>query len=81
MINYINYRQDSGIKGLKYLLGPISMEADMTWVPNPKRCKFNRPLIDLRVMLSELTLRVTRGQYQDFAMLLHSLNTMTLAAR
>ena len=53
----------------------------MTWVPNPKRFNFSRPLIDLRLILSELKVRMSRNQYQDFALLLHSLNTMTLAAR
>ena len=57
------------------------MEADLTWVPNPKRLEFSRPLIDLRLTMSELRLKVTKNQYKDFAMLLHSLNTMTLAAR
>ena len=74
-------RNDSGVPSLKYLLGPISLEADMTWVPNPKRFNFSRPLIDLRLILSELKVRMSRNQYQDFALLLHSLNTMTLAAR
>ena len=73
--------EDSGVKGLKYLLGPISMEADLTWVPSPKRYNFTEPLISLRLMMTELRLKVTKNQYKDFAMLLHSLNNMTLAAR
>ena len=40
--------EDSGVKGLKYLLGPISMDADLTWVPSPKRYNFTEPLISLR---------------------------------
>ncbi len=32
-------------------------------------------------MMAELRLKVTKNQYKDFAMLLHSLNNMTLAAR
>jgi len=74
-------RRDSGCKGLKYLLGPISMEADLTWVPNPKRVDFTKPQIDLKITMAELKLNMTKHQYHDFAMLLHSLNTMTLAAR
>ena len=69
------------MKGLKYLLGPISMDADLTWVPSPKRYNFTEPLISLRLMMTELRLKVTKNQYKDFAMLLHSLNNMTLAAR
>ena len=66
---------------MKYLLGPISMDADLTWVPNPKRYDFTEPLIDLRIMMFELRLKMTKNQFKDFAMLLHSLNNMTLAAR
>ncbi len=40
--------EDSGVKGLKYLLGPISMDADLTWVPSPKRYNYTAPLISLR---------------------------------
>ena len=57
------------------------MDADLTWVPNPRRFDFARPLIDLRIMMSEMRLKVTKNQYQDFALLLHSFNAMTLAAR
>ena len=74
-------RGDSGCKGLKYLLGPISMEADLTWCPNPKRVDFTKPQIDLKITMAELRLNMTKHQYHDFAMLLHSLNAMTLAAR
>ena len=54
---------------------------DLTWVPSPKRYNFTEPLISLRLMMTELRLKVTKNQYKDFAMLLHSLNNMTLAAR
>ena len=57
------------------------MDADLTWVPSPKRYNFTEPLISLRLMMTELRLKVTKNQYKDFAMLLHSLNNMTLAAR
>ena len=57
------------------------MSADLTWVPSPKRYNFTEPLISLRLMMTELRPKVTKNQYKDFAMLLHSLDTMSLTAR
>ena len=71
----------AGVAGLNYLLGPISLQADMTWIPEPKRVDFARPQITLEIVMAELKLEVTKFQYHDFAMLLHSLNGMKLAAR
>ena len=66
---------------MKYLLGPISMTADLIWAPNPKRLNFETPLIDLKINMKELKLKVTKLQYKDFAQSLHSVNQMQLAAR
>ena len=71
----------AGVAGLNYLLGPISLQADMTWIPEPKRVEFARPQIALEIVMAELKLEVTKFQYHNFAMLLHSLNGMKLAAR
>ena len=72
---------EAGVAGLNYLLGPISLQADMTWIPEPKRVDFSQPQIALDIVMAELKLEVTKLQYHDFAMLLHSLNGMKLAAR
>ena len=72
---------EAGVAGLNYLLGPISLQADMTWIPEPKRVDFSQPQIALDNVMAELKLEVTKLQYHDFAMLLHSLNGMKLAAR
>ena len=53
----------------------------MTWIPEPKRVDFSQPQIALDIVMAELKLEVTKLQYHDFAMLLHSLNGMKLAAR
>ena len=74
-------RQGEEVKGLKYLLGPISMAADLIWAPNPKRFNFETPLINLMINMKELKLKVTKLQYKDFAQSLHSVNEMQLAAR
>ena len=55
-------RGDASVKGVKYLLGPITMEADLTWVPSPKRLEFDKPLIDLAIQMQELKLTVTKQQ-------------------
>ena len=41
---------------MKYLLGPISMAADLIWAPNPKRFNFETPLINLMINMAELKL-------------------------
>lgn len=74
-------REGEVVDRLKYLVGPISLEADMAWVPEPKRVDFAKPQISLDITMKELKLEVTKFQYHDFAMLLHSLNGMKLAAR
>jgi vacuolar protein sorting-associated protein 13A/C len=74
-------RHEAGVDKLKYLLGPISLDAYMTWVPDPKRIDFSRPQIELTISMAKLKINVTKHQYHDFAMLLHSLNGMKLAAR
>ena len=66
---------------MKYLLGPISMGADLIWAPNPKRFNFETPLINLMINMKELKLKVTKLQYKDFAQSLHSVNEMQLSAR
>merc|ERR1719192_467676 len=57
------------------------MTADLIWAPNPKRLNFETPLIDLKINMKELKLKVTKLQYKDFAQSLHSVNQMQLAAR
>jgi len=36
---------------MKYLLGPVSIAADMAWCPEPKKANFQKPLIDLSIKM------------------------------
>ena len=38
-------RQNSTAKGLKYLLGPIHLAADMIWCPEPKKVNYTIPQV------------------------------------
>jgi hypothetical protein len=42
---------DSSISGMKYLLGPVSVTAEMAWCPEPKKADFQKPLIDLSIKM------------------------------
>ena len=36
---------------MKYLLGPVSITAEMAWCPEPKKINFQKPLIDLSIKM------------------------------
>jgi hypothetical protein len=36
---------------MKYLLGPVSVTAEMAWCPEPKKADFLKPLIDLSIKM------------------------------
>ena len=42
------------VQDMKYLLGPVSSEADLRWCPDPRRTDYTRPLIDLAIDMREL---------------------------
>ncbi len=69
------------VSKLKYLLGPISSEASLRWCPNPARFDFAKPEVDLRIVMRELCLSLTKYQYHDFVMLLQSFEFMSRAAK
>jgi hypothetical protein len=37
--------------GMKYLLGPVSINAEMAWCPEPKKINFQKSLIDLSIKM------------------------------
>jgi hypothetical protein len=39
------------VVGMKYLLGPVSVTAEMAWCPEPKKANFQKPLIDLGIKM------------------------------
>ena len=49
---------------LKYLLGPINSSARMVYCPNPDFFDYERPQVDLEIKMSELSLSLTKYQYQ-----------------
>ena len=42
------------LQGLKYLIGPVSVSADLAWCPDPKKTQFEQALIDLNIKMQEL---------------------------
>jgi hypothetical protein len=36
---------------MKYLLGPVSINAEMAWCPEPKKINFQKSLIDLSIKM------------------------------
>ena len=73
--------RESPVSSLKYLLGPISSEASMTWCPNPAIFDYRNPEVDLGIKMRELCLSLTKYQYQDFVMLLQSFEYMSRASK
>ena len=73
--------KDSPVHSLKYLLGPISSSATMVYCPNPAVFGFTKPQVDLAIEMSELSLCLTKYQYQDFMMLLQSFEFMSRASK
>ena len=72
--------KDNPVHTLKYLLGPISSSATMVYCPNPAVFNFTKPQADLAIDMSELSLCLTKYQYQDFMMLLQSFEFMSRAS-
>jgi hypothetical protein len=56
--------RDHPVAKLKYLLGPISSTATMKWCPNPIIYDYKVPQIDLSIGMEELSLSLTKYQYQ-----------------
>ncbi|TRY69082.1 hypothetical protein TCAL_09656 [Tigriopus californicus] len=73
--------RENPIKRLKYLLGPITSDASLTWCPDPTLYQYKIPEIDLSIQMKELCLSLTKYQYQDFMMLLQSFEFMNRASK
>ena len=73
--------KENPVTSLKYLLGPISSSATMVYCPNPAVFSFAKPQVDLAIDMTELSLCLTKYQYQDFMMLLQSFEYMSRASK
>ncbi len=72
--------REKPVAKLKYLLGPISSEAQLQWCPSPEKFDYEKPLVDLFIKMEELCLQLTKYQYHDFMMLLQAIEFMSRAA-
>ena len=69
------------VNKLKYLLGPISSTASMQWCPNPQLFDYAKPEVDLNIAMDELSVSMTKYQYQDLMILLQSFEYLSRASR
>ena len=65
------------LKSLKYLLGPINADAKLTWCLKPESFDYRHPEIDLKIEMAELKISLTKYQYQDFLVLMQTLEFMS----
>ena len=66
---------------LKYLLGPISSDAELELCLSPEKFQYHRPMTDLKIHMEELCVQLTKFQYYNFMMLLQSLEYMSRASQ
>lgn len=71
----------STLPKLRYLVGPISSHADLHWCPSPEKFDYQKPIVDLKICMDELSLQLTKYQYHDFMMLLQSVEFIARASQ
>ena len=77
--NFIGTKDNPSV-GLQYLLGPINSSAKLKWCINPALYKHNVPETDVMINIEELSLCLTKYQYQNFLMLLQNFEYLSRAA-
>uniref|UniRef100_A0A1B6F8B5 Vacuolar protein sorting-associated protein 13 n=1 Tax=Cuerna arida TaxID=1464854 RepID=A0A1B6F8B5_9HEMI len=68
-----------GKKNYTYMLGPIVSQSYLQINTKPENDEFKIPKVELSLELQELTLRITKSQYQDMMGLLESCDYMIRA--
>ena len=69
--------KDNKVRGMKYLLGPIDSEAELTWCLKPENFDYRYPEIDFNIKMNVLNISLTKYQYQDFLVLAQTFEFMS----